>query len=232
MRPQINFQKIIPPFLANSKPGQRLKALFSTNSRLVAPAFILLALVLIVGGYFLLQSLVGAGKTFSVSGTIEATDINLGSEVGGRVDRVNVSEGQKVKNGEVVAEVHGDKVHAPIDGVILERAVEPGEIVAAGTTLVILSDLDALTLTVYVPEDRYGQIMLGEVCQVSVDSFPNQTFSGAVVHIADKAEFTPRNVQTTDSRKNTVFAIKLSLAPSGGLLKPGMPADVRFNNVK
>ncbi len=47
-----------------------------------------------------------------------------------------------------------------------------------------------------------------------------------MTHIADQAEFTPRNVQTADGRKSTVFAITLELAPSGGKLKPGMPADV------
>jgi HlyD family secretion protein len=95
--------------------------------------------------------------------------------------------------------------------------------------LITISDLNALTLTVYVAEDRYGQIMLGQTCQVMVDSFPGRTFLGTVSHIADQAEFTPRNVQTTESRKNTVFAIKLTLEPSAGLLKPGMPADVDFS---
>jgi HlyD family secretion protein len=74
--------------------------------------------------------------------------------------------------------------------------------------------------------------MLGQTCQVTVDSFPGQTFIGTVSHIADQAEFTPHNVQTTDSRKKTVFAIKLTLEPSVGLLKPGMPADVHFQNIQ
>ncbi|MFZ4850312.1 MAG: ABC transporter permease [Caldilinea sp.] len=63
---------------------------------------------------------------------------------------------------------------------------------------------------------------------VTVDSFPKEVFTGTVRHIADRAEFTPRNVQTTDSRKTTVFAVRLDLAPSAGKLKPGMPADVNF----
>ena len=151
--------------------------------------------------------------------------------MGGKVDVVNVREGEKVSNGEVVAVVHGDKVHAPIEGVVLDRAAEPGEIVSPGTTVVTISNLEDLTLTVYVPENRYGQILLGQACQVSVDSFPGQIFNGTVSHIAEQAEFTPRNVQTTDNRKNTVFAIKLTMAPSNGLLKPGMPADVHFQGI-
>jgi HlyD family secretion protein len=119
-------------------------------------------------------------------------------------------------------------IHAPIAGVVLDRSIEPGEVVAAGTPLITLIDPADLTVTVYVPEDRYGLLKLGQTYPVTVDSFPGEVFTGTVMHIADEAEFTPRNVQTTDSRKNTVFAIKLDLPPSDGKLKPGMPADVQF----
>ncbi|MCE1252552.1 MAG: efflux RND transporter periplasmic adaptor subunit [Anaerolineae bacterium] len=210
--------------------GKKIDRIFNSNSRLVAPAFILLALLIITGGYFLLDNMVGSNKSFTVSGTIEVTEIHLGSEVGGRVDRVTVHEGDLVQPNQVVAEVHGDKVHAPVQGTVLVRAAEPGEIVGLGGTLVTIGNLDDLTLTVYVPEDRYGAIMLGQNCDITVDSFPERVFKGKVANIASKAEFTPRNVQTTDSRKTTVFAIRLDLEPSGGLLKPGMPADVHFQN--
>jgi multidrug resistance efflux pump len=226
-----NPPEMIKSFISRSKAGSHLPTVLTNNSKIIAPAFILLVIVLITGGYFLLQSLVKNATEFTVSGTIEATEIHLGSEVGGKVDLVNVHEGEKVTNGEVVAVVHGNRIYAPIDGVVLDRAGEPGEIVSPGTTLVTISNLDELTLTVYVPEDRYGKIILGQNCQVTADSFPGQSFAGTVTHIAEKAEFTPRNVQTTDSRKNTVFAIKLDMAPSGGLLKPGMPADVHFQNL-
>lgn len=81
---------------------------------------------------------------------------------------------------------------------------------------------------VYLPEDRYGRVKLGQAARVTVDSYPDQVFTGAVVHIADQAEFTPRNVQTAEGRKVMVFAVRLSLANPDGKLKPGMPADVRF----
>jgi HlyD family secretion protein len=61
-----------------------------------------------------------------------------------------------------------------------------------------------------------------------VDSFPGQTFEAAVVHIADQAEYTPRNVQTAEGRRTTVFAVKLAVENPDGKLKPGMPADVSF----
>jgi HlyD family secretion protein len=119
---------------------------------------------------------------------------------------------------------------APIDGVVLERAIEPGEVASPGATLFIIGGLSDLTITVYVPEDRYGQIGLGQVAEVTVDSFPGETFTANVTHIADEAEFTPRNVQTASGRKTTVFAIELSIANTDGRLKPGMPADVDFES--
>jgi HlyD family secretion protein len=63
---------------------------------------------------------------------------------------------------------------------------------------------------------------------VTVDSFPNETFAAEVIHIADQAEFTPRNVQTVEGRSSTVYAIKLKVNNSDGRLKIGMPADVVF----
>ena len=117
---------------------------------------------------------------------------------------------------------------APADGVILTRSIQPGEVINPGAVALTLANLSDLTLTVYVPEDRYGEVSLGQSVSVTVDSFPGETFSAIVIHIADRAEFTPRNVQTVEGRKTTVFAIKLRLDDPAGKLKPGMPADVVF----
>jgi HlyD family secretion protein len=119
---------------------------------------------------------------------------------------------------------------APSAGTVLSRAVEPGETVVPGAALLELGDLEHLTLTVYVPEDRLGEVVLGQPVTIAVDSFPGDSFNGAVSRIADRAEFTPRNVQTVEGRKTTVFAIELALQASGGKLKPGMPADVVFGS--
>jgi HlyD family secretion protein len=201
----------------------------------IIPPLIVIALIAGGGYYYYQQKYVDAG-VITVSGTVEATEFQLGSIQGGRVDTVNVKEGDTVETDAVVAVVHPgsrstdgrEMVHSPIAGIVLNRSVEPGEIVAAGTPLITVIDPNDLTLTVYVPEDRYGLIKLGQTYPVTVDSFPDESFTGTVTHIADQAEFTPRNVQTADSRKNTVFAIKLNLPPSDGKLKPGMPADVHF----
>ena len=121
-------------------------------------------------------------------------------------------------------------VSAPMDGIVLLRSAEPGEVLVAGAPLLTLLRLDDLTITVYIPEDRYGSIRLGQAASVSVDSFPGEAFEATVIRIADQAEFTPRNVQTEEGRKTTVFAVELSVANPEGKLKPGMPADVDFNS--
>lgn len=119
-------------------------------------------------------------------------------------------------------------ITAPSDGIVIERLAEPGELALPNATLLVLADLEHLTLTVYAPEDRYGEVTLGQAVSVTVDSFPGETFTATVTHIADEAEFTPRNVQTAEGRKTTVFAVKLTVDDASGKLKPGMPADVVF----
>ena len=119
-------------------------------------------------------------------------------------------------------------VYASMDGTILTRNVEPGEFVQPGAIALTLANLSDLTITVYVPEDQYGNISLGQKATVTVDSFSGETFDAEVIHIADQAEFTPRNVQTVEGRSSTVYAIKLKVTDLEGKLKLGMPADVEF----
>jgi multidrug resistance efflux pump len=120
------------------------------------------------------------------------------------------------------------EVLSPLAAIVLERSVEPGEVAVAGAPLLVLARLDSLTITIYLPEDQYGQVVLGQEAWVTVDSFPGETFSARVSYIADQAEFTPRNVQTAEGRRTTVFAVRLSIANGDSRLKPGMPADVVF----
>ncbi|MDR3573541.1 MAG: efflux RND transporter periplasmic adaptor subunit [Anaerolineaceae bacterium] len=192
------------------------------------------ALVVIGGIVFIVQHAAATNGDALFSGTIEATEINLPTMSGGVVEQVNVSEGDQIREGQVLVDLYSmttkknENVSSPINGVVLERLVEPSEYAAPGSTVMVVASLDDLTLTIYVPENLYGQFFLGQSYPVTVDSFPGQTFNGTVSYISNQAEFTPRNVQTTDSRQTTVYAIKLNLDPSGGMLKPGMPADVHF----
>ena len=117
---------------------------------------------------------------------------------------------------------------APVDGVVLTRNVQPGEVIQAGMTAMTIAKLDTLKVTVYISEDRYGEVKLGDNASLSVDSFPGETFSATVTRIADQAEYTPRNVQTKEERQTTVYAVELLVENPDGKLKPGMPVDVNF----
>jgi len=116
-------------------------------------------------------------------------------------------------------------LRAPVEGLIMSRSIEQGEIAAPGATLLRLADLDRVKLTVFVPETQIGSVQLGQPVDVAVDAYPGRTFQGKVTLIAHEAEFTPRNVQTQQERTNLVFAVKVSLDNPDHLLKPGMPAD-------
>ncbi len=119
-------------------------------------------------------------------------------------------------------------VTAPVDGTVLTSNLEVGETLAPTGVVLIIGQLQEVNLTVFIPETEYGKVKLGDQVSITVDSFPGETFSGTVVYISDQAEFTPRNVQTVEGRKTTVYAIKLNVPNADLKLKPGMPADVTF----
>ena len=118
-------------------------------------------------------------------------------------------------------------VVAPRNGVITQRTAEPGEILAPGALLAVLTDLDQPWLTVYVDEPSLAQIHLGERVTVQADGHTD-AFEGTVSYIAKVAEFTPKNVQTPEERAKLVFKVKLALDNREGVFKPGMPADAYF----
>ena len=120
------------------------------------------------------------------------------------------------------------RVIAPLTGSVLELIAQPSEVAAPGAALLTLANLTEVRLLVYLPETQLGKVALNQEVAVSVDSFPNRTFTGHVQHIADQAEFTPRNVATKEERVNLVFAVEIRLPNPEGELKPGMPADAVF----
>jgi len=117
------------------------------------------------------------------------------------------------------------KVFAPLDATVLTKAVEAGEVVAAGKPLVLLGDLDHPWIKIYVTETELGRVKLGAPARILVDSFPGQTFQGTVSWISDQAEFTPKNIQTKEERVNLVYAVKIVIQGAQRKLKAGMPAD-------
>jgi multidrug resistance efflux pump len=121
-------------------------------------------------------------------------------------------------------------LQAPINGLVLEQALHVGELAVPNGPVVTLANLDTVELTVYINADQFDRISLNQTVIVSVDSFPERSFEGTVVYIADEAEFTPRNVQTREERVNLVYAVKIHLENPDHALKPGMPADAAFDS--
>ena len=115
---------------------------------------------------------------------------------------------------------------APTNGTVTTRMVDVGEVVAAGTPLLELVDLDRLYLKVYVPEVQIGKLRLDLPARIFTDAFPDQPFDATVRYIASKAEFTPKEVQTPDERVKLIYAVKLYLKDNPDhRLTPGLPAD-------
>ena len=121
-------------------------------------------------------------------------------------------------------------LRAPSAGVVLNRAIEPGEVVMPGATLLSIGRLDSLKVTVYLPEDRFGRVTPGQPVSLRVDAYPERVFSGTVRRVADQAEFTPTNIQTKDDRTRLVYAVVIGIDNPDLALKPGMIADVTFGS--
>lgn len=117
-------------------------------------------------------------------------------------------------------------ITAPTSGTVTMRMVDVGEVVAVGAPLLELVDLDRLYLKVYVPEVQIGKLRLDLSARIYTDAFPDQPFDATVRYIASKAEFTPKEVQTSDERVKLIYAVKLYLAANPDhRLTPGLPAD-------
>jgi HlyD family secretion protein len=284
--------------------------------RLVVIVLVLVVLLVVV------LSIIGKkepqkGVSISGSGTIEVTEIEIGSKIASRVEKLQVNEGEEVDSGEVLieldhkeldaqlnqtkasvdvaktrmdqaksewenvdrnlkrikelyqagsatrkelddletkhklasdqrklvahqyeqskamveliqAQLENTIIRSPIKGIVLEKNTNPGEVVFPGIALLTLADLSTVWLKIFVNETKLGLIKLGQKTRVKVDSYPEKTFQGKVVNISDKAEFTPKDIQTKEERVKLVFGVKISLENPEQELKPGMPADAEI----
>lgn len=244
------------------------------------------------------------GTALIASGTVEATEAQLGFQAPGRIDEVAVHEGDAVKQGQVLArldtretearlaqaqaqvqaaqvrlaEAERDlkrsrallgggaigqeaydkalvaqkvaraddaqaraqvaaleavlanmQVRASFDGIVSVRHHEPGEVVSAGTPILTVMNPRDRWVRIYIAENRLGAVQLGERVAITTDTFPGRRYRGEVTYIASQAEFTPKNVQTTEERVKLVYAVKVRITDDPKFeLKPGLPADVHL----
>jgi HlyD family secretion protein len=134
-------------------------------------------------------------------------------------------EHARAKLKEVQADRADLQIVAPIEGTVATRSAEPGEVVAAGTPLITLVNLNAVYLRGFIPEGQIGRVRAGQVARVYLDSAPNQALEAVVSRIDPEASFTPENTYFKDDRVKQVVGVKLLLKSAAGYAKPGMPAD-------
>jgi membrane fusion protein YbhG len=119
-------------------------------------------------------------------------------------------------------------VASPVDGVVLVKSADVGEVLAPGTTVVTIGDLDHPWLRGYVNETDLGKVRLGSKARVTTDSYSGKVYNGRVTFISSEAEFTPKQIQTQQERVKLVYRIKVEVDNPQHELKSNMPADAEI----
>lgn len=119
-------------------------------------------------------------------------------------------------------------IKSPKDGIINTLLVNEGEFVTMGKLTAEIFDPYDAEIKVYVSEANIGLIKVGQDTIIYVDSHEDEAFYGNVIKINNRAEFTPKNIQTKEERVNTVFEVKIQVVDTQGVVKPGMPVDVNI----
>src|SRR5664280_52629 len=126
-------------------------------------------------------------------------------------------------------QISRSSVKSPLKGTLIEKYSEAGEMTAAGKPLVKIADLSMVKLKVYVSGAQIGSLKPGEQCKVRTDNGRKgyNTFGGTITYISDKAEFTPKIIQTKEERVTFVYAVTIDVK-NDGTLKSGMPGEAIF----
>jgi HlyD family secretion protein len=114
---------------------------------------------------------------------------------------------------------------SPVDGVVLVKSADVGEVLAAGATVVTVGDIDHPWLRGYINETDLGRVKIGSKAKLTTDTYPGKAYNGRVSFIASEAEFTPKQIQTQQERVKLVYRIKIEVDNPQHELKSNMPAD-------
>ncbi len=163
----------------------------------------------------------------------QALQVYLEAKAGTRKEDMDIARATVNQARETLEYAHIQLTHtilrAPFAGVVLVRQAEPGEVVTPGTPVITLGDLDHVWMRAYVPETEIARLRWDQAATIRTDSFPGKSYHGRVSFISDKAEFTPKSVETHQERVTLVYRIKIEVDNPGHELKPGMPADVEID---
>jgi HlyD family secretion protein len=125
-------------------------------------------------------------------------------------------------------QINDTEVFSPVDGVVLVKAAEVGEVLAAGTTVVTIGDIQHPWLRAYIGEKDLGRVKIGSKAKVTSDSFPGKGYWGRVSFISSEAEFTPKQIQTQEERVKLVYRIKIEVDNPNNELKSNMPVEAEI----
>ncbi|MFY9728736.1 MAG: efflux RND transporter periplasmic adaptor subunit [Bryobacteraceae bacterium] len=117
---------------------------------------------------------------------------------------------------------------SPVDGVVLVKSADVGEVLAAGATVVTVGDIEHPWLRAYINETDLGKVKLGSKVRITTDSYPGKVYDGRVGFISSEAEFTPKQIQTEEERVKLVYRIKIDVDNPRQELKSNMPADAEI----
>jgi len=155
---------------------------------------------------------------------------------GTRTERVQAARAEVARARAALAAaraVAGDLVlAAPVDGIVISRNAEPGEMLGAGQSVLTVGETAAPFVRVYVPTRQLPAVRRGQQAVARLDGYPDRPITGEVVAISPEAEFTPRIALTEKERADLVFGVKVALTDTTGLLRPGLPATVEFGQAE
>ena len=157
------------------------------------------------------------------------------TKAGARPQEIEAARARVAAADALIASLENDigdaDVRAPASGVVTQKLVNQGELVAPRVPIVILTDLDHAWANLFVPEPVVPQLRLGQEAVILTDA-GGPGIRGKLTYISPKAEFTPRNVQTADERSKLVYRVKVTVDNTNGTLKQGMPVDAEFPGLR
>jgi HlyD family secretion protein len=143
---------------------------------------------------------------------------------------VSQAQALSAQIGRIEDQIEKSVVRNPVQGVVLAKYAEPGEVVTYGKPLYRIADTGTMYLRAYLSGSQLSQVRIGQEVTVLIDAEKpaGKRLKGKVTWISDKAEFTPKIIQTREDRVNMVYAVKAIVNNPDGLLKIGMPGEIRF----
>ncbi len=140
------------------------------------------------------------------------------------------NEGIKLQVAQIEDQLKKCHICSPINGTVLVKYVERGELVMPGKALFKIADTENMILRAYITNDQLSQLKIGQKVKVACDFGADKMkdYIGTVAWISDKAEFTPKTIETRDERANLVYAVKINVK-NDGILKIGMYGNLKFN---